>query len=69
MRNLNPSRLIIIGFVLLIIGFILPLLMVLRVIQSTILLNFLAYGSSFSGLVLGIIGSAWYTGRNRKKFH
>jgi len=55
-----------IGFVLVLFGFVAPLLMVLKVIQSTFLLNFLAYGASIGGLLLGTIGAAWYTQLNRK---
>jgi hypothetical protein len=67
MISWNPFYIIGIGFGLVMVGFILPLLMVLRVIPSTFLLNFLAYGSSIVGLVLGTIGAAFYTGKHRKK--
>lgn len=67
MRNWNPHFFILAGFFLVVVGFILPFLMVLQVIQSTFLLNFLAYGSSFSGLLLGIIGSAFYNASRRKR--
>jgi hypothetical protein len=66
-RNLNPLFFILAGFFLVLAGFILPFLMVLQVIPSTFLLNFLAYGASFSGLLLGIIGSAFYTANRRKR--
>lgn len=48
-------------------GFTLPFLMVLQVIQSTFLLDFVAYAASFSGLLLGILGSALYTASHRKR--
>ena len=41
-------------------GFVAPFLMVLRILESTLLLGFLSYGASFAGLILGIIGAAWY---------
>jgi len=56
----NPVRLIIIAFVLLIIGLVLPFLMVLGLVESTLLLCFLAYGSSTAGLILGFVGIAQY---------
>ncbi len=69
MRNWNPLFFILAGFFLVVAGVVLPFLMVLQVIQSTFLLNFLAYGASFTGLLLGIIGSAFYTANRRKRRH
>jgi hypothetical protein len=66
-RNWNPLFFILAGFFLVVAGFVLPFLMVLQVIPSTFFLNFLAYGASFSGLLLGIIGSAVYTAARRKR--
>lgn len=62
----HPVRLIVIGFVLSILGWILPLLMVLHILESTFLLNFLAYAASVCGLFLGIIGAASYIRTHRK---
>ncbi|MFO8035330.1 MAG: hypothetical protein R6U57_01700 [Anaerolineales bacterium] len=56
----HPKRLIAIGFVLVVLGFVVPFLMVLKIIVSTFALNFLSYGASISGLLLGILGSAGY---------
>lgn len=66
MMRSRPVRLILIGFVLVVLGAVLPLLMVLQVIRSTFVLNFLAYGASISGLFLGLIGSAMYVRLNKK---
>lgn len=57
----QPKRLIIIGFLLVLFGFVAPLLMVVGVLESTFFLNFLSYAASVSGLIMGIIGAAWYT--------
>ena len=57
----NPKLLIFIGFILVLFGFVAPFLMVLRVIQTSYLLSFLSYSASFVGLMLGIIGAAWYS--------
>jgi hypothetical protein len=67
MRNWNPLHIILLGFFLVLMGVVLPMLMVMQILKSTFFLNFLAYASSFSGLLLGIIGSAWYTGNHRRK--
>ena len=65
LSNLNPVWIFITGFALLILGFVLPLLMIMHILKSTFFLNFLAYGASFMGLMLGFIGSVLYVGRNR----
>jgi membrane associated rhomboid family serine protease len=63
----KPVRLMIIGFVLLLIGVIFPFTMVLRVLESTFFLNFLSYFAQVSGLFLGVIGAAIYFKENRNK--
>ena len=67
MTNWNPLYFILAEFFLVMIGFALPFLMVLQVIQSTFFLNFLAYAASFSGMLLGIIGSAFYAASRYKR--
>jgi hypothetical protein len=52
----------VIAFVLLLVGALLPFLMVLRILQPSFALSFLSYAASLVGLVLGLIGVA---GRNR----
>jgi hypothetical protein len=63
----QPWLLIVIGFLLSLLGFILPLLMVIHVIQSTFFLNYLAAISMFVGLFLGIIGASYYIRIHRGK--
>jgi hypothetical protein len=52
----HPTRLIAIGFLLLVLGFVVIFAMVLRVLEPSFLLSFAAYGASFVGLVLGLLG-------------
>jgi hypothetical protein len=66
MIQLPPWGLILIGFVFVLLGMVLPFLMVIRVLPSTFLLNFLSYGISLTGLFLGIIGASTYM-QNRRK--
>jgi len=47
-------------------GVIIPLLMVIRVLESTFLLIFGSYGISVAGLFLGIIGVAQYVQLGKK---
>jgi hypothetical protein len=63
----QPLKLILIGFVLVTAGMVLPFLMVMQLVKSTFLLNFLAFGASVAGLFLGIIGGALYVRKSREK--
>jgi hypothetical protein len=60
-------KLILIGFLLCLSGVVFPFLMVIKVLESTFLLNFLSYLASIVGLFLGIIGAAYYVRENRQK--
>jgi hypothetical protein len=51
---------IILGSVLVILGFLFSFLMVVRIIEPGFALSFLSYAASFSGLFLGLIGVALY---------
>jgi hypothetical protein len=66
MRRLQPVQLILIGVVLMVVGWVLPFLMVLQVLHSSFALNFLSYTAQVSGLFIGIIGVATYV-RLKKK--
>ena len=66
MTDRNPGLIIVLGFVLVLLGAVIPWLMVLQVIKSTFFLNFLAAGASVVGLILGVIGAAYYV-RLRKR--
>lgn len=50
-------RLIAFGFALLLLGFLVIFLMVLRLIQPSFPWSFLAYAISFTGLLLGLVGA------------
>ncbi|MEP0806324.1 MAG: hypothetical protein HRF47_12585 [Chloroflexota bacterium] len=69
----RPERLLIIAVFLLLFGCIMPFLMVTQAVPSTLLLNFLSFAASVSGLFLGIIGIAQYRIKNIKdddeRFH
>jgi len=67
MRFFTPVRMIILGIVLLVAGIVLPLLMVVKVVESTFFLNFLSYGMSMVGSIIGIAGAAFFVRFNRKK--
>jgi hypothetical protein len=54
--RLSPLQMMLIGFVMLVIGFALPFLMVLHLLESTLFLGFVSYLTSFLGLIIGLIG-------------
>ena len=56
----NPLRLIVIAFGLLIIGVVLPFLMVIKLLDSTLFLNFVAVACSIGGLTTGFVGIMQY---------
>ena len=62
----HPWKLLVLAFVLLLIGLLLPLFMVLGILSSTLFLNFLAYVASVSGMILGMIGTVLYSRMHTK---
>jgi membrane associated rhomboid family serine protease len=63
----RPGRLMVIGLIGLVIGVVVPFLMVLRLVESTFLLNFFAYGASIAGLFIGMLGAFSYARHEREK--
>ena len=53
----KDKKLIIIGFILLLTGVVLPFLMVIKIIGNSFLISFISYAASISGLVVGSIGA------------
>jgi hypothetical protein len=66
MIKMNPRAIIALGFFLVLLGFLLPFLMVMHIIESSFFMNFFSYAASLTGLLLGLIGVAWYTRSHRK---
>ncbi len=66
----QPWKTILLGGSMLLVSVILPLLMVLQILRSSFFLNFLAYGLSVSGLLIGFIGIVTMVriGRAKEKF-
>ena len=62
---LSPLKLIAIGFVLLVLGALLPFLMLLDLIESTLFLNIISVICSVGGLTVGFIGLTSYLRRDR----
>lgn len=67
MISKHPWMLIVIGFVLILFGFLAPLMMSIRVIEPSFFLSFLSFTASVCGLFLGLIGAAMYVRSNRRE--
>jgi hypothetical protein len=67
MKGLPPVTTLVVGFLLVLLGAVLAWLLVLHILPSTFLLNFLSYASSVAGLFLGLVGAALYVRLNKKK--
>jgi len=67
MKPYSGQVYIVIGFILVLTGLVFPLLMVLHIIQSTFLLNFLSFAASVGGLFLGIVGVTNLVREHRRK--
>lgn len=59
--RLSGQQIILIGLGLVLFGFVMPWLMVLGYVKSTILLGLFTYAVSTAGLMLGIIGAAMWS--------
>ncbi len=64
---MKARRLLWIGGLLVTLGWVLPYLMVIHVLESTFFLNFLSWGASAVGLLLGLLGSAGLIRERRKE--
>jgi uncharacterized membrane protein len=66
--NQQPLGLILGGFFLILGGgIVLPLLIVIGIVPSTFLLDFLGYAVSVAGLMMGVVGGAMVVRETRKK--
>ncbi|GAB4489154.1 MAG: hypothetical protein OHK0031_12890 [Anaerolineales bacterium] len=66
MKSLPPVQILWLAFALVLTGWILPILIVMKFLPSTFLLNFIAYGASMAGVLMGIAGVALYNRERRK---
>jgi hypothetical protein len=66
MSGLHPKHYLIIGGFMVVAAFVLSMLMVLGFLRSTLFLNFLTYGLSVAGFILGLVGTAMVVHINRK---
>jgi positive regulator of sigma E activity len=67
MMDLDPKILLAVGFFLLVLGVVLPFLMVLQILESTLFLNFFSFIAQFLGLIVGFIGAMSLARRSRRR--
>jgi hypothetical protein len=63
----HPGRLIWIAIALMLFGVAVPFLIVIKVIESTMFLNFAAFISQALGFILGYVALALYRGKQKNK--
>jgi hypothetical protein len=63
----EPVRIIALGFILVVFGFVLAVLMTIQTVEASFLLGLISYLSSFGGLFLGMMGTALYVRDQRRK--
>lgn len=63
----HPERLIVIAVGMMLFGCGMPFLIVIKVFESTFFLNFLSYGMSVLGFLLGIVAIATLRARQKRK--
>ncbi len=66
MIPMSPRTMIVVGILMMVVGWLLPFLMILQVLESTFFLNFLSFTLSTAGLFLGMIGAALYYRQRRQ---
>ena len=67
MKKFEINWYFILGVVLLVAGMVIPLLIVIKVLESTFLLNFLSFFASVAGMVIGFIAIGMYIQGNRRR--
>jgi hypothetical protein len=60
MTRLDYRAILALGFVLVVLGVVLPWLMFMQIIRSTWALVFLSFTASMAGVILGVVGAAYY---------
>jgi len=63
---MSPRLLLGLGLIFIFTGWIIPLLIIMRVVPSSFLLNFISWGTSVSGLFIGFIGGAMLVRINKE---
>ncbi len=65
MGSSRALKIILVGFLLVLVGFVGPVLMVLRLVPASLTLSFISHTASVGGLFLGLAGGAMYVGERQ----
>jgi membrane associated rhomboid family serine protease len=57
----------VIGFVMVLVGALIPWFMILGTLRSTFFLGLVSYAASIGGLILGVIGATLFVRKERRK--
>lgn len=63
----TAKQLLVVGFLLVLLGFVLAFIMAIHIVKPSFLLAFISYIGSLSGTLLGVIGSILYVREYRKR--
>jgi len=63
---ISPRFFLILGSILLLVGWIIPLLVIMGVVKSMFFLNLMGWGASVSGLFIGFLGGAMWVKMNKE---
>ncbi|MEN4010399.1 MAG: hypothetical protein ROW48_00010 [Bellilinea sp.] len=66
MMRIGPKGMMLIGVGLMLFGVAAPFLMILRLIETSLWLNFVSYIASISGLVIAFLGLVMYVRIDRR---
>ena len=67
MMNWDPKILLGLGLLLLVLGVVLPFLMIVHMLESTLFLNFFVFFAQLAGVILGFLGSMMIVRNNRRR--
>lgn len=63
----RPVTLMVLGFLLMLLGVVLPFVMVLHLVEASFFLVFVSFIGSMGGMFLGMIGAATYVHEYRDR--
>ena len=67
MNGMAFWQIFLIGFVLVTTGLVLSWFMLLKVIETSLFLGLVAFGTSLAGMMVGVLGSASYVAQRRRE--
>ena len=63
---ISPRFFLILGSILLLVGWVIPLLVIMGMVESAFFLNLIGWAASVSGLFLGFLGGAMWVKMNKE---